>query len=163
MSLHNDLPNQEEPRREMRRSCLFIAISSFVIISLLATSVASLIWFVAESRSENNEPPIPTRNVPKEESSVKAADEAIEEVISEVLRLPCTNTFELIDCSTSEHLCCTFILCIEQLFDRVIAAARAIKTAQHKGQMPFDDDEGLHEVAERLGLVITEVAYPDAV
>ncbi len=50
MSLYVDPPQPEEPPQVKRRGCLFMFLSAVVIVSLLATSVASLVWFVGATK-----------------------------------------------------------------------------------------------------------------
>jgi Tol biopolymer transport system component len=57
---HDDDPQQEEPQQKEGRSCLFIAVSIVVIFSLVATSLASLIWFIGNRRIENQAPAVMT-------------------------------------------------------------------------------------------------------
>ncbi len=59
MSLEENPPTFEEPTRERGRGCLFIIISSIIIFSLLATSIASLVWFITERTAENYETSLP--------------------------------------------------------------------------------------------------------
>jgi TolB protein len=67
--MHNEEPSKEQPRRNWGKGCLLIMVTGVVIISLLATSVASLIWFIGERTSSGGEPSITTFGMEEDELS----------------------------------------------------------------------------------------------
>ncbi len=81
MSLNIEPPPPEEPRQEKRRSCLFSIISGIVVISLLATSAASLFWIVNQRTAEARLP-IPAQTIVENDSTVQPKLEPAEDVSS---------------------------------------------------------------------------------
>jgi TolB protein len=82
MSLHNDSLATEEPRQEKRRSCLLIMVSGTIILSLLAASIVSLVWFVTQQTPEMSELPIPGQTNLEDETVDQATTELAEDLSS---------------------------------------------------------------------------------
>ncbi len=81
MSFYVDPPQSEEPPQAKRRSCLFIVLSAVIIISLLATSVASLVWFVGQRNPEANNVSQPAQSIVEDELTTPPAEEIVEEIL----------------------------------------------------------------------------------
>ena len=82
MSLHNDPLAPEEPRQEKGRSCLLSVVSGIIIISLLAASTVSLVWFFTQRTPEMAELPIPGQTILEDETAAQATAELAEEFSS---------------------------------------------------------------------------------
>jgi TolB protein len=68
MSFDDDFIPTEDAQPRRRPSCLIVSISAIIIISLLAASVASLVWFVREQFTQESGTPTPIYHQQAEET-----------------------------------------------------------------------------------------------
>ena len=80
MITQDEMDQQEMPQRDKRPGCMFRLIAGFVIVTLLASSLVSIAWFVrrqAEAESQTAEQPSPTPTTASDESLAVATIEPL--------------------------------------------------------------------------------------